>query len=218
AVAGDQRLHDRMVGLVRLQEAVAAARLASGAARDLMQELERALGRARIAVGETEIGVDDADQVELGEMVTLGDKLRADDEVDAAFLDLLELLAHALDRRDQVAGKHQHARLRKQRRDLLLDALDAGPAGDEAVGRLAFRAGGGLRRREAAVMADELAAEAVIDQPGVAMRAGEAKTAGTAQRERRIAAAIEKEQRLLFALDRGLDRFGKARRDEAPAR
>ena len=157
AVARDQRLHDRVVGLMGLQIAVAAASLASGPPRHLMQELERALGRARVAVAHAEIGVDDADQVELGEMMALGDKLRADDEIDAAFRDLVELLAHALDGRDQVARQHQDAGLREECRRLFLDALDAGAAGREAVGRLAFRAGGGLRRREAAMVADELA-------------------------------------------------------------
>ena len=72
--------------------------LAAGAADHLMQQLERALGRARIAVGEAEIGVDDADQVELGEMVALGDELRADDDVEAALRDVVELLAQPLDR------------------------------------------------------------------------------------------------------------------------
>ena len=67
-------------------------------------------------------------------------------------------------------------------------------------------------------MADELAPEAVIDQPGVAVRTGEAKAARAAERQRRVAAAVEEEQRLLAALDRGLHRFGKPRRDEAAAR
>ena len=62
------------------------------------------------------------------------------------------------------------------------------------------------------------AAEAVIDQPGVAVRAGEAEAAGAAQRERRIAAAIEKQQRLLAALQRGLHRAGEHRRNEMPRR
>ena len=42
--------------------------------------------------------------------------------------------------------------------------------------------------------------------------------AGAAQGERRIAAAVEEQQRLLAAFERGLHRFRQARRDEAPAR
>ena len=68
------------------------------------------------------------------------------------------------------------------------------------------------------MVADEVLAEAVIDQPGVAVRAGETKAAGAAQGQRRVAAAIEKQQRLLAALERGLHRAGEHRRDETAAR
>src|SRR6185295_4317251 len=68
------------------------------------------------------------------------------------------------------------------------------------------------------MVADELALEAVIDQPRVAVRAIEPEAAGAAERERRIAAAIQEQQRLLAALQRGLDDAGKTRRDEATAR
>jgi len=68
------------------------------------------------------------------------------------------------------------------------------------------------------VVADKLPLEAVIHQPGIAVRAIEAEAAGAAERQRRIAAAVEKEQRLLAALQRGLHHAGKFRRDEAPAR
>ena len=61
---------------------------AAGAARDLVQELEGALARARVgAVREAQVAVDDADSGEQREMVPLGDDLRADDDVDLAGLD-----------------------------------------------------------------------------------------------------------------------------------
>src|ERR1700722_6598681 len=75
-----------------------------------------------------------------------------------------------------------------------------------------------MRRGEAAMVADELPAETVIDQPGVAVRAGKAEAAGPAERERRIAAAIEEKQRLLAALERAPDRAGERGRDEAAGR
>ncbi len=75
-----------------------------------------------------------------------------------------------------------------------------------------------MRHGEAAMVADELLPKAVIDQPGIAIRAGEAETAGAAQSERRIPAAIEKQQRLLAALERRLHFAGEERRDEAAAR
>src|SRR5437763_1559506 len=81
-IGRDQRPHHRMLGLMGLQIADAAAFLATRTADHLVQELERALGRARIAVAQPEISVNDADQIELGKMVTLGDQLRADHDVD----------------------------------------------------------------------------------------------------------------------------------------
>ena len=202
-----------MLGLMGLQIAAADAGIASGAADHLMQELKGALGGARIAVAQAEIGIDDADEVELGEVMALGDELRADDDVETAGGDIVEFLAQPLHGGDEVAGEHQDARLRKQRAHLLFQALDAGTDGGEGIRRLAIRTDRRMRHGEAAMMADELAAEAVIDQPGVAVRAGEAEAAGAAQRQRRVAAAVEEEQRLLPALDRGL-----ARRQRASAR
>ena len=92
-----------MLGLVGLQIAVADAGVAAGPADHLMQELEGALRRARVAVAQAEIGVDHADQIEHREVMALGDQLRADDDIEAAGGDVGEFLAHALDRGDQIA-------------------------------------------------------------------------------------------------------------------
>src|SRR4051812_21706793 len=75
-----------------------------------------------------------------------------------------------------------------------------------------------LRRVEAAVMAYKRPLEAMIDQPGIAVRTIEPQAAGAAKRERRISASIEKQQRLLPAFERRLHGTCKARRDEASAR
>src|SRR5579862_4252331 len=75
-----------------------------------------------------------------------------------------------------------------------------------------------MRRGETAMMTDELASEAMIDQAGRAVGAGKAEAAGAAQRERRVAAAIKKQQRLLAALQRGLHRAGEHGRNEMPWR
>src|SRR5262249_29901408 len=72
------------------------------------------------------------------------------------------------------------------------------------------------RHREAAVMADETLAKPVIDQPGIADRAGKTVAAGAAQGQRGIATAIEKQERLLAPLDRRADLLGQSWRDEAP--
>ena len=205
AVRRDQRLHHRMLGLVRLQEADAAAFLAAGAADHLMQQLERALGGARIAVGEPEIGIDDADEVELREMVPLGDELRADDDVEAALRDVVELLAHALDRfrRDRWRARGC-ARPGNSSAASCSSRSTPGPTGAKDSAASHFGHLLRQRHREAAVMADQPPPEAMIDQPGVAVRAGEPVAAAAAERERRIAAAVEEQQRLLAALDRGL--------------
>ena len=68
------------------------------------------------------------------------------------------------------------------------------------------------------MVADQAPLEAVIDQPGVAMRTLQAEAAGAAERQRREAAAVEEQQRLLAAFERVLDRLGQPRRDEAAAR
>ena len=81
------------------------------------------------------------------------------------------------------------------RRDLLGEALDAGADGDEALGVAAVRAVLRPRLGVAAVVAEQDAAEAVLDEPGRAVRAPEAAAAGAAEGQRGIAAAVEEEQR-----------------------
>src|SRR4051812_44118508 len=101
--------------------------------------------------------------------MALRDKLRADHDIDPPLFDVAELLAHAFDRGDEIAGEHQDAPVGEERMRLFLEPLHAGPAGHKGVRRMALRAGGRRRRGKAAVMADELTLEAVIDQPRVAL-------------------------------------------------
>ena len=51
------------------------------------------------------------------------------------------------------------------------------------------------------MMADQPLAKAMIDQPGIAIRALQAEAAGAAERERRVAAAVQEQQRLFFAFE-----------------
>ena len=81
----------------------------------------------------------------------------------------------------------------------------------------AVRAGLGPRLGVAAMVAEEHAAEAVLDQPGRAVRALEAVAAGAAERQRRVAAAIEEEERLLLLGERLGDRRDERRRQKAAA-
>src|SRR5215213_6593944 len=67
-------------------------------------------------------------------------------------------------------------------------------------------------------MADEQLAEAMLDQPGVAVLALQAQPTGAAERKWRVAAPVEKEERLFAPFQRDLHRFGEPWRNEAAAR
>ena len=207
-----------MIGLEGLQQAEALLAGAAGPAGDLAQELEGTLGGARVAVGETEIGIDDADQRHVREIVALGDELRADDDVGLALGDGFELQPQAPDAAQDVGGEHDGAGIGEMADDFFRDALDAGTAGNEMVEGAAFRAGIGTLLVVAAMVADELAAKAVLDQPARTVRALEAVAADAAERQRRIAAAVEEEQRLLAALQRVAHLRQQDRRQETAAR
>ena len=196
AVAGDDRLHHRVLGRRGLDERTARAAHAAGPPGHLRQELKGALGGAEVAMRQGDIGIDHADEPQQREIVALRHQLGADHDVGFAARDGLELLAQALDPAENVARQHRHARIREALGDLLGEPLDAGAAGDEAVLGGALRTGFRPRLGVAAMMADELAAEAVLDEPGRAIRAVEAVTAGPAQGQRRVAAAVEEQQRL----------------------
>ena len=199
-IAGDDGAHHRMVRLVGLQQAEALPAGAPGPPGHLAEQLKRALGGARIAIGEAEIGIDHADQRHVGEMVALGDELRADDDVGLALGDRLQLEPQPPDAAQHVRGQHDGARVGKMPDDLFGDPFDARAAGDQMVERAAFRTGIGTVLAMAAMVADKLAAEAVLDQPARAVGTLEAMAAGAAERQRRIAAPVEEQQRLLAAL------------------
>src|SRR5260370_20417695 len=112
-------------------------------------------------------------------------------------------MAQRLDRFDEIARQPQEAACRKQLRRFLFQPFDAGAARDERISRLTLRAFRRQRHREAAMVADQAAPEPVIDQPGVAIRTSEPKSALAAKRERGVAAAIEEKEGLLAAFDRG---------------
>src|SRR5690242_5690167 len=197
AITGNQRAHDRVFGLVRLQKAYAAPLLAAGPPDNLVEQLECALGCAWIAVAEPKVGIDDSDHIELGKMVTFGDKLRADNEIETALGHVVEFLPQPFDGFDHIAGQHQDACLRKEFCRLLFETFDPRTDCSKAIGRMTVRAFRRRRHRKAAVVTDQPPLEAMIDQPGIAIRTLQPESASPAQRERRIAATIEKQKRLL---------------------
>ncbi len=126
-----------MLGIEGLHDHASRSLPASGAARDLGQELERALGGAEIGQAERLVGRHDADERDAREIVTLGDHLRADEDVDLAALEAREdplvlaaaahgVAVHALDaRRGRELAQH------------LLDLLGALPDRVQLVVRAA---------------------------------------------------------------------------------
>src|SRR5690606_14347024 len=133
------------------------------------------------------------------EMIALGDKLRADDDVDQSALDIGHKLCSLGGRPERVRRDDRGARLGKAQRHLVGDALDPGAAGDQTVLVLTLGTQPRGRHHMSAVVAGEAVNEAMLDHPGGAVRALDAVPAGPAKCERRKAAAIEK-QEALFAL------------------
>src|SRR2546423_1687409 len=85
-VSGDVDRHERCddggVRIVGLDEHAARLVAASRAAGDLLNLQKAALRRPQIPAGEAEISINDADECQVWEVITLGHKLRADHHVD----------------------------------------------------------------------------------------------------------------------------------------
>ncbi len=184
----------------------------------LVEQLERALGGAQVAAAEAEIGVDHAHQREVGEVVALGDDLGAEQDVDGVGLHRPDDRGRGLGVARGVAGHHREPRLRQQVVQLLGQALDARARGGEQADGTAARAVLGRRHGVAAMVALQAPAQPVRDQPGRAVRAGEPVAAGAAQGERRVAAAVEEQQRLRAVREIAEQRLAQRRRQEAAAR
>ena len=215
-IARQQRADHRVPGLVGLQQPAPPFLAAPRPPRHLLQQLERPLRRARIAARQADVGIDDSHQRQMRKVVALGHQLGADDEIRVAARHGLQLRPHPLRAPRQIRGQDKHAPVRKGRRRLLRQPLDARAAGGQRLRRIAFRAVFRPPFDMAAMVAGQRAAEAVLDQPGGAVGALEAMAAAFAQGERRVAAAVEEQQRLLAALH-GLRRLPhEARRQPLP--
>ena len=112
----------------------------------------------------------------------------------------------------RVARGDGDARLRKQRGEFLRHALHAGAAGDQAAFGAALRAFGRRRGFIAALMTGKPLAIAMLDQPGRTVAARHLVAAGFAQRQRRIAAAVEEQHRLLAGGQRDGERLAQGLR------
>ena len=151
-------------------------------------------------------------------MITLGDDLRADDDIDLVRLDPLDNVGGGGRPLQRIGRGDNRARARQQRREFLSESLHSGAA----------REPGCLRRRRPgrhSAMASRSrssgtagADHAMLDQPCGAGGAADAIAASAAQGQRRIAAAIEEQQRLPTGGERVGQGATQCRRDEAALR
>ena len=141
----------RVLGVPGLHEDPPGHVAAAGAPRDLDEELEGALARPEVGDAERRVGVDDADERHVRQVVPLGDHLRPDEDVDLA-------RAHPRqDRLDAAAAGHvavepRDARHRERRGERLLELLRADALELQRVG-VALGAAHAERRLEVAVVA-----------------------------------------------------------------
>ena len=76
-VVAAQSLIQRMLRKLGLYQHAAACSAAAGTSRDLGQAREQAFAGAKIGAVERAVGIDDANQIELGEIMALGEDLGA---------------------------------------------------------------------------------------------------------------------------------------------
>ncbi len=89
-VAGDDCLHHRMLRLKGLQQTKALAPGATCTTGHLREQLKGSLRRARVAIRQPDIGIDDPDQGHQREVMPLGHELSSDDDVGLAIGDRLQ--------------------------------------------------------------------------------------------------------------------------------
>ena len=93
--------------------------------RHLRQQLERALGRAEVRHVDGRIRADDADQRDIREIQSLGDHLRADQNVGVALPEVAHDAGMRALFRGGVAVHARDARCREHAQHLFLDLLRA---------------------------------------------------------------------------------------------
>ena len=180
-----------------LNQHATALRPAAGPARDLAEELEAALRRTKVGKIDADVGVDHTDQRHIWKVQSLGDHLRAEQNVDLAAADAVENLGVGPFSARRIDVHPRDARGRKTVGEKPLDLLRAEPplAEDEPAAPGALQANGlGVL----AVVADQSLGRAMIRQADRAVRTIGDVAASGALHERRIAAAIEQQNALLL--------------------
>ncbi len=184
-------------------------------ARDLQQELEGALACTQVSAAQAGVGVDHAYQRQRGEVVTLGNDLRADEDIDLAALHAGDQFAQHL-RATSPCPTTELRRVRPRSGvDLFRQTLHARADACERALGAAVRTLERLLHGEAGEVADQQAGIAMLGEPGIRIRRFQPLAARPAEHERRIAAAVEEEQRLFLVGQRLLDGLRELRRDPA---
>ena len=130
-------------------------------------------------------------------MVSLGDYLRANYEVNLVITDAINQRLRRAWAGHRVAGRDLASDVGKQPGDFFRQPLDARPASGELALDLTLRARLGLGAYESAVVAIQCARKAVLHEPGGAIGTLHTVAAGAAECQRCIAPAIEEQGSLL---------------------
>ena len=181
-VSREKRRDHRMRRVKRLDQRLARLVAAPGAPCNLIEQLKCALGGAWIAAAQAQIRVDDADKREKRKIVAFGDELRADDDIEGAFGDLLQFAPQPVGAARKIRREDEYARIWKERRRFFGEPLDARSAGRERVLGAAFRASVRPTLDMAAMMAHQRTPKTMLDEPRVAIFAAEAMAACAANR------------------------------------
>jgi hypothetical protein len=125
----------RMLGSARLHDHPAAERATAAAAPDLRDELAGPLGGTEVGEVQAGVGVHDAHEHHRREVESLGDHLRADEDVDLPVAEGVERAFVAAPRPHRVGVHAGHAGAWKGGPDLILEPLRAGAPRHEVRGR-----------------------------------------------------------------------------------
>jgi hypothetical protein len=113
-VAGGE-LHGIVVGRKSLQNNFAGRLAATSATGNLREQLKRALGGAKIGKAERGVGSDDSNEGDTVNVMTFGDHLRADEDIEFALIERVESAfeifasAHGIAIEASDAGLREHA-------------------------------------------------------------------------------------------------------------
>ena len=166
AVALNQRLHHRMVGVVGLDQDPAGSLGPARTAGNLVQQMIGSLAGAQVAALQAQVGVDHAYQSQQREMVALGGELRADHDIELMRLNAADELRGLGGSVNAVRGHDLQACRREAPRDFLRQPLDPWADRRQSFGFATGRAGLRRSRCIAAVVADQASQETMLDQPG----------------------------------------------------